>query len=222
MIAERGILFSDTRGCSIPWCFAQEVAETSINEGKEAYEHLKAICNTATWQDASEHEWYWDAWEDVLQKVVLQDDQGRVYSLQQDGDVFLVPHHKHIKWVTDKEELSDKELEDQYDEMLDDCYGLTVKIAGHDYRVSRALKEVDPTAHRCGFADWLDTECRAKNLFEADDKYYAEDVSEPDDYWDDPESYEGHYEWFIPFDYGKMLAENPVEFESDIPAMENH
>lgn len=56
------------------------------------------------------------------------------------------------------EELSDEELYDMYDEMLDECYGL-VKICGINYQSSEALKEVDPTAYRVGFCDWLSAEC---------------------------------------------------------------
>lgn len=46
--------------------------------------------------------------------------------------------------------------EELYDEMLDDIYG-TVQIAGFEYTTSRALKELDPIAYRCGLADWRDS-----------------------------------------------------------------
>lgn len=46
-------------------------------------------------------------------------------------------------------EISDE----QYDEMLDDIYG-EVQIAGMSYSTSYALKELDPTAYRCGKSDF--------------------------------------------------------------------
>lgn len=52
--------------------------------------------------------------------------------------------------------LQDYELEEQYKEMLDECYG-TVKVAGMEYDTSRALYELDPIAYRVGFSDWLDS-----------------------------------------------------------------
>lgn len=41
-----------------------------------------------------------------------------------------------------------------YDDMLDDSG--PVNIAGLDYDVSHALKQVDPTAYRCGLLDYID------------------------------------------------------------------
>lgn len=49
------------------------------------------------------------------------------------------------------------ELEERYDDMLNECYG-TVEIAGMEYETRRALAELDPIAYRCGFNDWIDSE----------------------------------------------------------------
>lgn len=46
--------------------------------------------------------------------------------------------------------------EDEYDDFIDEIYGETVMIAGCEYSTSRALKELDPIAYQCGYADWLD------------------------------------------------------------------
>jgi hypothetical protein len=43
-----------------------------------------------------------------------------------------------------------------YDDMLDDCFG-DVKILNMLYYTSRALKDVDPIAYRCGFSDYTAT-----------------------------------------------------------------
>lgn len=69
--------------------------------------------------------------------------------------------------------LSTRVLEELYCQFLDDCYG-TVRIAGYEYQTSRALAEVDPTAFRCGFADWLDAQL-GETLWEKDGEYWDED-----------------------------------------------
>lgn len=62
------------------------------------------------------------------------------------------------------EMLSETELDDRYDAFLDEAYP-SLQIAGIDYLTSRALREVDPTAYRCGFNDWLDSEL-GESLFD--------------------------------------------------------
>lgn len=56
-----------------------------------------------------------------------------------------------------KEIDREKYTEDDYDEMLDDCYG-DVQITGLSYSTSYALKNLDPIAYRCGFADYQEYE----------------------------------------------------------------
>ena len=41
-----------------------------------------------------------------------------------------------------------------YDDMLDECYPDQFM----DIQASRILREIDPTAYRCGFHDWLDSD----------------------------------------------------------------
>jgi hypothetical protein len=49
--------------------------------------------------------------------------------------------------------LTSWELEEAYNEMLNDVYG-TVNIAGYEYDTSRALKEIDPIAYSVGMNDY--------------------------------------------------------------------
>jgi len=49
--------------------------------------------------------------------------------------------------------INEYELEQAYNEMLDEVYG-TVKIAGYEYDTSRALKEIDPIAYHVGLNDY--------------------------------------------------------------------
>ena len=239
-IADREILFSDTRGTSIPWCFATDILEGYVIEGLKQFQHLKAICERhEKWQEAAKEEGYWDAWHDVLNSVVVKDDKGHVYYLEQDGDVFLVPHDKHIQWVPDAEELSDGTLDEMYSEMLDSCFEDVNICNVHTYSTSYVLKNVDPTAYRCGYVDWLDSELENKALTEHGGKYYDGDVKIPENFFEfveDMDEYEGHFEWKEvkpPFDvkvfdvgiefeptnatvYGRAFHADV--FESDIPA----
>lgn len=73
--------------------------------------------------------------------------------------------------VDEREELNDKELHEYYDDMLDEIYG-DCKVANYCYSTSRTLQEIDPTAYRCGFSDWLDNEITEGIFIEADGKYY--------------------------------------------------
>ena len=52
--------------------------------------------------------------------------------------------------------ITEHEAHEMYDEMLDDCHD-DVKICGMTYATSRALKDVDPIAYRCGFSDYTAT-----------------------------------------------------------------
>ena len=49
--------------------------------------------------------------------------------------------------------ISEHEAYEKYNDMLDECHE-DVKICGMTYNTSRALKEVDPIAYRCGFSDY--------------------------------------------------------------------
>ena len=40
-----------------------------------------------------------------------------------------------------------------YKDMLDEIYG-EIKVCGMTYAASKVLKDVDPIAFSCGFADW--------------------------------------------------------------------
>jgi len=74
-------------------------------------------------------------------------------------------------------ELTDYELDERYRQFLDEHYG-QIDICGLKYLASIALREIDPTAYRCGFNDWLDIEIAAGMLFEHDDRYYDEDPND--------------------------------------------
>jgi len=68
------------------------------------------------------------------------------------------------------EPISERELERQYSDMLDEVYG-EVTVAGYQYATSDVLVRVDPTAFDVGFSDWLSAECEDR-LMEINGEYY--------------------------------------------------
>ncbi len=90
---------------------------------------------------------------------------------------------KLLKQISDN--LTPLDTEELYANMLDDCYG-EAKIAGHSFSTSRALKELDPTAFRCGEVDYIDS----LSLVEINGDYYEQDAveTERDSLIDDLES----------------------------------
>ena len=78
---------------------------------------------------------------------------------------------KLLKQISDN--LTPLDTEELYANMLDDCYG-EVEIAGMTFQTSRALKELDPTAFRCGLVDYIDS----LSLVEIQGDYYEQDAVE--------------------------------------------
>jgi len=62
--------------------------------------------------------------------------------------------------------LDNRDDQELYDRMLNDCYGDTVKIAGMEYDTAFALRSIDETAYNCGFNDWADQEDRDNPIWE--------------------------------------------------------
>jgi len=52
--------------------------------------------------------------------------------------------------------MTEYELEQQYDDMLNDVYGPS-SIGGYEYDTAQALRQVDPIAYRVGLADYADS-----------------------------------------------------------------
>jgi hypothetical protein len=67
-----------------------------------------------------------------------------------------------------KDELDPIDTEELYDQMLDDCYE---PFMG-SYDPSRVLKEIDPTAYRCGLNDYVDSISRDSSFEEIDEELY--------------------------------------------------
>ena len=63
--------------------------------------------------------------------------------------------------------ISEHEAEALYAELIDECHP-TIKIFGMEYAPSRVLKQIDATAYKCSFNDWLDAENLTTDESEAD------------------------------------------------------
>lgn len=76
---------SDARGMYIPRDFATSFADRA--------KHVTGV-NDETWsilEAGPDHEWYWEAWDDVCRSARVTDAHGRGYTVYQDGDCWLIP-----------------------------------------------------------------------------------------------------------------------------------
>lgn len=78
---------------------------------------------------------------------------------------------KLLKQISDN--LTSLDMEELYANMLDEVYP-DCEIAGMSFTTSRALKELDPTAFRCGEADYISE----LSLVEIGGDYYEQDAVE--------------------------------------------
>ena len=73
------------RGIYIPQHFAQSFANPDAC--------VTGLCATdwAALLHGPDHEWYWEAWQNVLNNAIVTDEHGVRHSVYQDGDCWLVP-----------------------------------------------------------------------------------------------------------------------------------
>lgn len=81
------LFLSDARGIYIPRDFAECVYRDKVTGVTD--EDYAILANP-------EHEWYWEAWTEVLDNARITDTDGTVYTLYQDGDLWLVP--EDMEW----------------------------------------------------------------------------------------------------------------------------
>ena len=97
------LLLSDVRGIYIPRDFIQTFRGWK-GYGKGKYPEYKSILSNP------ENESYWDAWNELLDKLTYTTDKGIIWNLYQDGDLFAVDHKLIQVW----EELTDQEFKWDY------------------------------------------------------------------------------------------------------------
>ena len=83
--------------------------------------------------------------------------------------------------VNTGEDYTDSQMEDIFQEWLDDFHG-EVDIAGYSMSPGRILREVDYTAFREEFNNWIDNEIAEGNYREYDVSPECEDCGEDMDY----------------------------------------
>ena len=79
------IILSDSHGVYIPQIFCEDVDEEWAESRGVDYKDVE------TCQAGPDHEWYWEAWESILNSCNYTDDKGTTWRLIQDGDLFEVP-----------------------------------------------------------------------------------------------------------------------------------
>jgi hypothetical protein len=79
------LILSDARGVYIPRDFAEGFATPIRGEWLNLDPRTVATC--AAGPDV---EWYWDAWQEILDRAQYRDTDGKLYSLHQDGDLWLI------------------------------------------------------------------------------------------------------------------------------------
>lgn len=85
MLPKDSILYlPDAHGIYIPKAFAEQTKRMCVaHVSAEDWECLDA---------GPDNEWYWEAWQNVLDHAVLTDpSNGKRYTVYQDGDCWLIP-----------------------------------------------------------------------------------------------------------------------------------
>jgi hypothetical protein len=75
------LILSDRNGVYIPKYFVEQFADM----WEVSYEDSQ-IC--ALGPDVEDNEFYWDAWQTILDSAIYRDEEGKVWRLWQDGDLW--------------------------------------------------------------------------------------------------------------------------------------
>lgn len=89
-------LVDNHAGIYIPRSFVRSIPRDRIRRASQ--EDLDIL------ESGPDHEYYWDAWSDVLDNALVVDDRGREYRLDQTehGDLFAIP--RDWEWIESDEE----------------------------------------------------------------------------------------------------------------------
>lgn len=85
---ETVLFLSDARGIYIPRDFAQSIKRECLS-GVSAE-------TLATLESGPDSEWYWEAWDELMQSAIVTDSNGVQFTVYQDGDCWLIP--KGMEW----------------------------------------------------------------------------------------------------------------------------
>ena len=79
------IILSDSHGRYIPQIFCEDADEEWAQSVGVDYSDVE------TCQAGPDHEWYYEAWESILNSCSYTDDKGTTWRLIHDGDLYEVP-----------------------------------------------------------------------------------------------------------------------------------
>lgn len=86
-LPRNAIYYADSaRGVYIPQHFAESVNRDFLSGVN--------VDDLATLESGPDAEWYWESWESVLDNARLTDSAGQIWTLYQDGDLWLIP----VEW----------------------------------------------------------------------------------------------------------------------------
>ena len=90
------LLLDESRGIYIPQHFVEDfnLSKFGIEENSWAVQKCK---------EGPDNLSYWEAWQDILNNAEYQDDEGYIWRLHQDGDLFIV-----------REDMTDEEWNDHF------------------------------------------------------------------------------------------------------------
>lgn len=87
------LLLSDARGIYIPRDFAQDFRFAGMDGLTEESPNVVKGCSpedVETCRKGPDEEWYWEAWDSILNNAEWTDEEGNRYTLHQDGDLWAL------------------------------------------------------------------------------------------------------------------------------------
>lgn|ERR1044072_2786303 len=93
-LSKARLLITDSVGVYLPQRFAESIQHNAVKGVSD--EDWKVLLSGPT------HEHYWDAWADVCDNASIEED-GVLYHLHQDGDLWLVPTEQEAEKPVAKE-----------------------------------------------------------------------------------------------------------------------
>lgn len=100
MTSAINLLVSDSAGVYVPQVFCEKFDLARWSGIRDE--------DIATIEAGPEHEWYWEAWNDILNSATYTED-GHTYMLWQDGDL----------WAISVEQMTDDEYQEFFGEKRD-------------------------------------------------------------------------------------------------------
>ena len=79
------LILSDHHGVYIPQIYCSDIDEAEANRLGISFADVE------TCQAGPDHEWYWEAWQAILDSALLVDDNGDRWTLYQSGDLWEIP-----------------------------------------------------------------------------------------------------------------------------------